>query len=77
MKTIFALTVACALVASTIAQAAEKKAKVACWSGYITCEQWCDRYRGGSGMCKFTHAQSCTNKYGSLKACVKNGPPVN
>jgi hypothetical protein len=44
-------------------------------AGWVTCEQWCDTWRGGSQVCKHTHEASCMKKYGSLKACVRDGPP--
>ena len=72
------LGIAMTIVAATSADAADRRViKSACSAGMMTCEAWCDKYRGGSSDCKFTHSGSCQNRYGNLKQCVGAGPPPN
>lgn len=69
---VFALSVSTISV-NTMAQS--KQARACPAKGWITCVAWCNKWRGGSKMCSHTHPESCMNKYGSLTACVKDGPP--
>jgi hypothetical protein len=43
--------------------------------GWQTCESWCKENRGNSESCLYTHPRSCMKRYGSLKTCVRSGPP--
>lgn len=50
-------------------------AKKSCSAGRITCEQWCNKYRGGSSSCLRDHEHSCVRKHGGLQVCVADAPP--
>jgi hypothetical protein len=77
-KFIVALAFIATVFAGIPAGAAEKPVKAAgCGGkpGYVTCEKWCQKWRGGSSECMTSHSGSCMNRYGSLKFCVRDGAP--